>query len=124
MSRFWSRLTHDLRPYVPGEQPSMAELVKLNTNESPIDPSLSGERVVRLASRVLGAPMAICARLDGDGVGRLSSCGLDETVVPHAGLLYADFEAVAGVALIAELGADPRFAAWARAAAALASARP
>jgi histidinol-phosphate aminotransferase len=39
MSRFWSRLTHDLRPYVPGEQPRMGELVKLNTNESPLGPS-------------------------------------------------------------------------------------
>src|SRR6202050_5322334 len=39
MSRFWSRLTHDLKPYVPGEQPRMAELVKLNTNENPIPPS-------------------------------------------------------------------------------------
>jgi histidinol-phosphate aminotransferase len=39
MSRFWSRLTHDLSPYVPGEQPRMAELVKLNTNESPLGPS-------------------------------------------------------------------------------------
>jgi histidinol-phosphate aminotransferase len=39
MSRFWSSLTHDLRPYVPGEQPHMAELVKQNTNESPIGPS-------------------------------------------------------------------------------------
>jgi histidinol-phosphate aminotransferase len=39
MSRFWSSLTHDLRPYVPGEQPRMAELVKLNTNESPFGPS-------------------------------------------------------------------------------------
>ena len=29
MSRFWSSLTHDLEPYVPGEQPRMAELVKL-----------------------------------------------------------------------------------------------
>jgi len=39
MSRFWSRLTHDLQPYVPGEQPRVADLVKLNTNESPIGPS-------------------------------------------------------------------------------------
>jgi histidinol-phosphate aminotransferase len=39
MSRFWSRLTHDLTPYAPGEQPRIAELVKLNTNESPLGPS-------------------------------------------------------------------------------------
>ena len=39
MSRFWSSLTHDLQPYVPGEQPRMADLVKLNTNESPFGPS-------------------------------------------------------------------------------------
>ena len=38
-SRFWSALTRDLTPYVPGEQPQMADLVKLNTNESPIGPS-------------------------------------------------------------------------------------
>src|SRR5438552_5078257 len=39
MSRFWSSLTHSLMPYVPGEQSRMAELVKLNTNESPFGPS-------------------------------------------------------------------------------------
>ena len=39
MSRFWSSLVHGLEPYVPGEQPRMADLVKLNTNESPIGPS-------------------------------------------------------------------------------------
>src|ERR1700710_631541 len=39
MSRFWSSLTHELSPYVPGEQPRMAELIKLNTNENPIGPS-------------------------------------------------------------------------------------
>jgi histidinol-phosphate aminotransferase len=39
MSRFWSRLVHDLRPYVPGEQPRVADLVKLNTNENPYGPS-------------------------------------------------------------------------------------
>ncbi|WP_312166100.1 histidinol-phosphate transaminase [Phenylobacterium sp.] len=39
MSRFWSDLTHQLKPYTPGEQPRMADLVKLNTNESPTGPS-------------------------------------------------------------------------------------
>src|SRR6266436_2091450 len=47
MSRFWSSLTHDLSPYVPGEQPSMAELVKLNTNESPLGPSPRALEAVR-----------------------------------------------------------------------------
>lgn len=39
MSRFWSALTHSLSPYTPGEQPRMAGLVKLNTNEHPLGPS-------------------------------------------------------------------------------------
>src|SRR4051794_8420673 len=39
MSRFWSDVVHGLQPYVPGEQPRMADLVKLNTNESPLGPS-------------------------------------------------------------------------------------
>jgi histidinol-phosphate aminotransferase len=47
MSRFWSSLTHDLQPYVPGEQPRMAELVKLNTNESPFGPSPGAMEAIR-----------------------------------------------------------------------------
>lgn len=39
MSRFWSPLVHALTPYVPGEQPKLAQLVKLNTNENPYGPS-------------------------------------------------------------------------------------
>ena len=39
MSRFWSTLVHSLTPYVPGEQPKLTNLVKLNTNESPYGPS-------------------------------------------------------------------------------------
>jgi histidinol-phosphate aminotransferase len=39
MSRFWSPLVHSLQPYVPGEQPKLANLVKLNTNENPYGPS-------------------------------------------------------------------------------------
>lgn len=39
MSKFWSPVVHGLMPYVPGEQPKLANLVKLNTNENPYGPS-------------------------------------------------------------------------------------
>ena len=39
MSRFWSSIVHGLTPYVPGEQPKQANLIKLNTNENPYGPS-------------------------------------------------------------------------------------
>lgn len=39
MSRYWSPLVHSLVPYVPGEQPKISDLVKLNTNENPYGPS-------------------------------------------------------------------------------------
>ena len=39
MSRFWNKLVSALDPYVPGEQPRIQNLVKLNTNEHPYGPS-------------------------------------------------------------------------------------
>lgn len=39
MSKFWSPVVHALTPYVPGEQPKLTNLVKLNTNENPYGPS-------------------------------------------------------------------------------------
>ena len=39
MSKYWSDLVHRLTPYVPGEQPKLTNLVKLNTNENPYPPS-------------------------------------------------------------------------------------
>ncbi len=47
MSRFWSPLVHGLTPYVPGEQPRLADLVKLNTNESPLGPSPRALEAIR-----------------------------------------------------------------------------
>ena len=39
MSQYWSPLVHTLTPYVPGEQPKLTHLIKLNTNENPYPPS-------------------------------------------------------------------------------------
>lgn len=39
MSKFWSPVVHSLVPYVPGEQPKITNLTKLNTNENPYGPS-------------------------------------------------------------------------------------
>lgn len=39
MSKFWSPFVKNLVPYVPGEQPKLSRLVKLNTNENPYGPS-------------------------------------------------------------------------------------
>jgi histidinol-phosphate aminotransferase len=54
MSKFWSKVVAQLEPYVPGEQPQIEGLIKLNTNESPYPPSpevikvITGEAVDRL----------------------------------------------------------------------------
>jgi histidinol-phosphate aminotransferase len=50
MSRFWSGIVHKLKPYVPGEQPKVANLVKLNTNENPYGPSPKALEAIRLAT--------------------------------------------------------------------------
>ncbi|KYC29463.1 Histidinol-phosphate aminotransferase 2 [Sterolibacterium denitrificans] len=38
-TKYWSATARSLTPYVPGEQPRLANLVKLNTNENPYPPS-------------------------------------------------------------------------------------
>ncbi|HWA61215.1 MAG TPA: histidinol-phosphate transaminase [Caulobacteraceae bacterium] len=50
MSRYWSDLVHTLKPYVPGEQPRIPDLVKLNTNESPFGPSPKALDAIRAAA--------------------------------------------------------------------------
>jgi histidinol-phosphate aminotransferase len=50
MSRFWSDVVKGLTPYVPGEQPKLANLVKLNTNENPYGPSPRALEAIRTAT--------------------------------------------------------------------------
>ena len=63
MSKFWSPLVRDLVPYVPGEQPKMANLVKLNTNENPYGPS---PRVIEAIKAELGDNLRLYPDPDGD----------------------------------------------------------
>lgn len=48
--RFWSPEVRELEPYVPGEQPKIQNLLKLNTNENPYPPS---PKVVEAVQTVL-----------------------------------------------------------------------
>ena len=50
MSRYWSAVVHGLTPYVPGEQPKLDNLVKLNTNEHPYGPSPKALAAIRAAT--------------------------------------------------------------------------
>ena len=50
MSRFWSPVVHQLTPYVPGEQPKLDTLIKLNTNENPYGPSPRVLEAIRAAT--------------------------------------------------------------------------
>src|SRR3954451_20871647 len=50
MKAFWSRIARELSPYVPGEQPRIANLVKLNTNENPFGPSPLALEAMRAAA--------------------------------------------------------------------------
>jgi histidinol-phosphate aminotransferase len=50
MNRFWNPLVRELTPYSPGEQPRVADLVKLNTNENPLGPSPRVLAAIRAAA--------------------------------------------------------------------------
>jgi len=39
VNKYWSPVVNTLQPYVPGEQPKLGGLIKLNTNENPYPPS-------------------------------------------------------------------------------------
>lgn len=41
MSKYWSNIVKEIKPYVPGEQPHNKKFIKLNTNENPYPPSIN-----------------------------------------------------------------------------------
>lgn len=52
MSQYWSELTKGLDPYIPGEQPQLDNIIKLNTNENPFPPS--AQVLAAINSRISG----------------------------------------------------------------------
>ncbi|ASY64721.1 Histidinol-phosphate aminotransferase [Sinorhizobium sojae CCBAU 05684] len=82
MSKFWSPIVSRLKPYVPGEQPSMANLVKLNTNESPYGPSEKALEAIRAAAsddmRLYPDPVALGLR---QAIGERCGVSADEVFV-------------------------------------------
>jgi histidinol-phosphate aminotransferase len=101
MSKFWSATARGLTPYVPGEQPKLANLVKLNTNESPYPPSpkaLAAMRdVVGEALRLYPDPQSdrlrdAIARLHGVAPNQVFVGNGSDEVLAHAflGLLKHD----------------------------------
>ncbi len=50
MSKFWSKRTHELDPYTPGEQPQDQQYIKLNTNENPYPPSPKAIKAMQAAA--------------------------------------------------------------------------
>ena len=59
MSHFWSPLVHSLTPYTPGEQPKLANLVKLNTNENPYPPSPKAVAAMNAEMGIDGASLRL-----------------------------------------------------------------
>jgi histidinol-phosphate aminotransferase len=47
MSEYWTELVHQLKPYVPGEQPLDLLTTKLNTNENPYPPSAEVAKAIQ-----------------------------------------------------------------------------
>lgn len=83
MSRYWNPLVHTLSPYVPGEQPKVLDLVKLNTNENPYPPSPKALAAIAAAT---GEVLKLYPDPNGDAlkdavIGHYADAGLDRRQV-------------------------------------------
>jgi histidinol-phosphate aminotransferase len=85
MSKYWSRVTQQLTPYVPGEQPKVDGLVKLNTNENPYPPSPRAiEAIGRAACDTLRLYPDPDATAFKESVGRLHGVSIDRIFVGNS----------------------------------------
>ena len=78
MSKFWNPQINSLTPYVPGEQPQLAKLCKLNTNENPYGPS---PRVLQALQQEIGAGLRLYPDPDAKR--------LKQAIATHHGVMTA-----------------------------------
>src|SRR3954453_12899368 len=75
-------LVHELHAYVPGEQPKIKGLIKLNTNENPYPPSARVLKAVRAATdgrlRLYPNPTAQLLR---EKLAKLHGCKAENIIV-------------------------------------------
>lgn len=80
--KYWSELVRGLDPYVPGEQPKIDNLVKLNTNENPYGPS---PKVLAAISAATGDNLRLYPPPDADllkeTIARYHGLGKDQVFV-------------------------------------------
>ncbi len=88
MSQYWSATVHSLTPYVPGEQPKIDNLVKLNTNEHPLGPSPRVLEAIKNASNDRLALAGAVASVEDDAYFR-ESCA---TVIATREQMVANLE--------------------------------
>ncbi len=85
MSIYWSPVVRDLTPYVPGEQPQVAGLIKLNTNENPYPPS---PRVLETLRREVGDSLRLYPEPTGkalrEAVARRTGLAADQVFVGNS----------------------------------------
>jgi histidinol-phosphate aminotransferase len=82
LKKYWSELAKGLTPYVPGEQPKLNNLIKLNTNENPYAPSPKvREAIDKVCSERLRLyPDPECSRLKA-AIARRHGVGADRVFV-------------------------------------------
>ena len=81
MSKYFSEKYKNLAPYTPGEQPKDKKYVKLNTNESPFEPSQKAQEMAIKAAKELNLyPDPDCTRLRED-IAKLYNIDKDEIIM-------------------------------------------
>jgi histidinol-phosphate aminotransferase len=82
MSTFIRKSVQKLQAYTPGEQPQVAGLVKLNTNENPYPPSPAVARTLKDTAadllRLYPDPMCVALR---ERIAAVQGCAVDEVFV-------------------------------------------